>query len=140
MQITKSVNGDETTKESGTASDRMGMKHFIRFGLYQIKGSVNVQLAEKTGFSEQDAQVLKQCLQTLFENDASSARPEGSMEVVKLFWWQHNNKDGQYPSAKVHRSVKAQLRPDIVIPTCLDDYTITVEKLDGLEPEEFSGI
>ena len=62
----------------------MGMKHFVRFGLYEIKGSINVQLAEKTGFSEEDAQVVKECLRTLFVNDASSARPDGSMEVYKL--------------------------------------------------------
>ena len=30
------------------------MKHMVRFGLYTVKGSVNVQLAEKTGFSEED--------------------------------------------------------------------------------------
>lgn len=50
----------------------MGMKHFVRFGLYEIKGSINVQLAEKTGFSYEDAQVVKECLHTLFVNDASS--------------------------------------------------------------------
>ncbi len=92
MQITKSVNGEPGEKKS---SDTMGMKHFVRFGLYMLKGSINVQLAEKTGFSQEDAEVLKECLRTLFVNDASSARPEGSMEVVKLFWWQHNFKDGQ---------------------------------------------
>ena len=37
----------------------MGMKHIVRFGLYQIKGSVNVQLAEKTGFTQEDAAVPK---------------------------------------------------------------------------------
>ena len=92
MQITKSVNGETTDKRS---SDTMGMKHFVRFGLYEIKGAINVQLAEKTGFSQEDAEVIKECLRTLFVNDASSARPEGSMEVVRLYWWEHNCKDGQ---------------------------------------------
>ena len=54
------------------------MKHLVRFGLYKVMGSINVQLAEKTGFSEEDAQVIKECLRTLFVNDASSSRPEGS--------------------------------------------------------------
>jgi CRISPR-associated protein Csd2 len=87
LQITKSVNGEPGDKR---AADTMGMKHYVRFGLYIIKGSINVQLAEKTGFTEEDANVVKECLRTLFVNDASSARPEGSMEVVKLYWWQHN--------------------------------------------------
>ena len=56
LQITKSVNGEPGEKR---ASDTMGMKHFVRFGLYEIKGSINVQLAEKTGFSQEDAQVVK---------------------------------------------------------------------------------
>lgn len=138
MQITKSVNGESSDK--GRSSDTMGMKHFVRFGLYKIKGSVNVQLAEKTGFTEEDAEVLKECLRTLFVNDASSARPEGSMEVVKLYWFRHNCKDGQYSSARVHRSVQAKLISSDAIPVCAEDYTITLEPLDGLEPEILDGV
>lgn len=136
MQITKSVNGETGEKR---ASDTMGMKHFVRFGLYEIKGSINVQLAEKTGFSQEDADIIKECLRTLFVNDASSARPEGSMEVVKLYWWQHNCKDGQYPPAKVHRSIHAELKDPQKLPTCVDDYRITVDPLPGLVPEEIDG-
>ena len=137
-QITKSVSNDgDGSKKS---SDTMGMKHFVRFGLYEIKGSINVQLAEKTGFSEEDADTVKECLRTLFVNDASSARPDGSMEVVKLFWWRHSCKDGQYSSAKVHRSVKVALRDAGTIPTSADDYVISLEALPGLEPEVIDGI
>jgi CRISPR-associated protein Csd2 len=117
----------------------MGMKHFVRFGLYEIKGSINCQLAEKTGFSESDAEIIKEALRTLFRNDSSSARPEGSMEVVKLYWFKHNCKDGQYSSAKVHRSVKISLKDEAKIPSAFDDYTVTVEPLAGLEPEILDG-
>ena len=140
IQITKSVNGEKKGKDENRASDTMGMKHFVRFGLYEIKGSINVQLAEKTGFTEEDAQTVKECLRTLFVNDASSARPDGSMEVVKLFWWKHNCKDGQYSSAKVHRSVKIALKDDSKIPQSVEDYAITLEPLPGLEPEIIDGI
>lgn len=137
MQITKSVNSEPA---EGRSSDTMGLKHFVRFGLYEIKGSINVQLAEKTGFSDEDAEVVKECLRTLFINDASSARPEGSMEVVKLFWWKHNCKDGQYSSAKVHRSVKITLKEGVVTPESVDDYDISLEALDGLVPECIEGV
>ena len=140
IQITKSVNGEKKGKDENRASDTMGMKHFVRFGLYEIKGSINVQLAEKTGFTEEDAQTVKECLRTLFVNDASSARPDGSMEVVKLFWWKHTCKDGQYSSAKVHRSVKIALKDDSKIPQSVEDYAITLEPLPGLEPEIIDGI
>lgn len=137
MQITKSVNGGD---DSVKGSDTMGMKHMVEFGLYKIKGSINVQLAEKTGFTEEDAEKLKECLRTLFINDSSAARPDGSMEVVRLYWWKHNNKIGQFSSAKVHDSLKIEVKDEVVIPTCFDDYEIKYEKLEGLEPEIIEGI
>lgn len=137
MQITKSVNSEPAEKKS---SDTMGTKHFVEFGLYKIKGSINVQLAEKTGFSEEDAEKLKEALRTLFVNDASAARPDGSMEVVKIFWWKHNNKIGQYSAAKVHDSIKISLKDDIMIPSSVEDYIITLETLPELEPEIIEGM
>ena len=53
MQIVKSVNS-EAGKES-KASDTMGTKHRVGFAVYKVVGSVNVQLAEKTGFTQEDA-------------------------------------------------------------------------------------
>ena len=139
MQITKSVSGDK--KEGATrGSDTMGMKHFVKFGMYIIKGSINVQLAEKTGFSDEDAETIKECLRTLFVNDASSARPDGSMEVVKLYWFKHNCKDGQYSSAKVHRSVSVTQKPEVMVPSAIDDFEIQVTPLKGLEMEEIEGV
>ncbi len=139
MQITKSVSGDKKDgQEKG--SDTMGMKHFVRFGLYEIKGSINVQLAEKTMFSEEDAELVKECLRTLFVNDTSAARPDGSMEVVKVFWWKHNCKDGQYSSAKVHRLVNVKLKENVTAPKSIEDYNISVGTLDNLKLEEIDGI
>ena len=140
MQITKSVNGERKEKGENRASDTMGTKHFVRFGLYEIKGSINVQLAEKTGFSEEDAQTLKECLRTLFVNDASSARPDGSMEVVKVYWWQHNCKDGQYSSAKVHRSLEVHLKDGVDTPTKAEDYDIVLKELPDLKVEVMEGV
>ncbi|RGU94411.1 type I-C CRISPR-associated protein Cas7/Csd2 [Clostridium sp. AF15-17LB] len=133
-QITKSVNS-EPGKDS-KASDTMGMKHRIGFGLYIIKGSVNVQLAEKTGFSQEDAELLKESLKTLFENDASSARPEGSMEVCDLYWWQHADKTPVVSSAKVHRSVKVKALNKR--PKAYEDYKITLNPIEGcVKAEEY---
>jgi CRISPR-associated protein Csd2 len=125
-QITKSVSGEgDGTKRS---SDTMGMKHRVDHGVYTFFGSMNPQLAEKTGFSNADAEAIKQVLPRLFENDASSARPEGSMEVSKVIWWQHNCKPGQYSSAKVHRTLSVKI-----------DGTYELASLDGLKPEELDG-
>jgi len=137
MQITKSVNS-ESGKDS-KASDTMGMKHRVYFGLYVIKGSINCQLAEKTGFSEEDADIVKEALKTLFDNDSSSARPEGSMEVHRVYWWKHNEKTPAVSSAKIHRSLKVVPKSDKT-PKSVEDYVITLEKLDCVEPEIYDYI
>lgn len=125
-QITKSVSGEGDGSKRG--SDTMGMKHRVDQGVYVSYGSMNPQLAEKTGFSDTDAEVIKQVLPKLLENDESSARPAGSMEVLKVIWWKHNCKAGQYSSAKVHRTL-----------TVNPDGSTVLENLDGLKAEVLDG-
>lgn len=137
MQITKSVNS-ETVKDGKKSSDTMGMKHKISSALYVVKGSINHQLAGKTGFSDEDAEKIKEALRTLFVNDSSSARPDGSMEVCKVYWWKHNCPMGQYSSAKVHRLVRITAQVDD--PKEFADYAVAVDSLPGLELEEIEGI
>lgn len=132
LQITKSVNSIPGDKKS---SDTMGTKHRIGFGVYTTFGSINCQLAEKTGFTEADAALLKEALRTLFENDSSSARPDGSMEVLRLYWWRHNCKTGQYSSAKVHRLLHVEKNTDA--PKDIQDYTITCDNLPNLAVEVY---
>ncbi len=135
IQITKSVSGEgDGTKR---ASDTMGMKHRVDHGIYVFYGSMNPQLATRTGFSDKDAIAIKEALRTLFRNDASSARPEGSMEVHKVYWWTHNSPNGQYSSAKVHRLLS--VRPNKDEPRSIEDYDIALGKLDGLECEVIDG-
>lgn len=125
-QITKSVSGEgDGSKKS---SDTMGMKHRVDKAVYVAFGGMTPQLAERTGFSDEDAEKIKQVLPKLFEGDASSARPEGSMTVEKVIWWKHNNKSGQYSSAKVHRTLSVK-----------PDGSYALDKLDGLTPEEIPG-
>ena len=140
MQITKSVNSVTNQKNPNEkTSDTMGMKHRVDFGVYVFYGSINPQLAERTGFTYEDAQKLKEALRTLFVNDASSARPEGSMEVHKLFWWEHNSKLGQYSSARVHRTVNIERTKNAAKPS-IADYKITVKQLENLDVEEYDGL
>ncbi len=133
MQIVKSVNL-ETNKDNPDkkGKDTMGMKHRVDKGIYVAYGAINTQLASKTEFSDTDAEKIKTALQSLFVNDVSSARPEGSMEVVKVIWWKHNSPSGQYSSAKVHRSLKVN-----------SDGTydpVILNSLDGLKLEEIEGL
>lgn len=125
-QITKSVSGEGDG--SKRASDTMGMKHRVDNGIYVAYGAMSPQLAERTGFSDADANKIKEILPKLFEGDASSARPEGSMQVLQLIWWEHNCKSGQYSSAKVHASLQVG-----------KEGQITLTELNGLKPEIIQG-
>jgi CRISPR-associated protein Csd2 len=127
IQITKSVNNEPGEKKG---SDTMGLKHRVDYGVYVTYGSINTQLASKTGFSDADAERIREVLISLFTNDASSARPDGSMEVKKVIWWRHNSPTGQYSSAKVHRSINITTDGDVSIS----------KPLVGLEPEIYDGV
>jgi CRISPR-associated protein Csd2 len=132
MQITKSVNLETSNPDPDKkGSDTMGMKHRVDYGVYVTYGSINCQLAEKTGFGDDDANKLFSALQTLFENDVSAARPDGSMEIVKLVWWEHNNKSGQYSSAQVHRSLSVSTGDKDSFPD------VKIVPLEGLTPKVF---
>lgn len=74
----------------------------------------------------------------MFENDLSSARPEGSMEVHKVYWWEHTSKLGQYSSAKVHRSLTFEKR--VEEPKAFEDYEFGVQPLEGLKVELIDGL
>ncbi|HOE00176.1 MAG TPA: type I-C CRISPR-associated protein Cas7/Csd2 [Kiritimatiellia bacterium] len=128
IQIVKSVNLETNEKEPDKkGSDTMGMKHRVGRAVYVAYGAINTQLAKETGFSAQDAEKLKKAMRSLFVNDESTARPAGSMEVLKIIWWQHNHPNGQYSSAQVHRSLKVA-----------KDGSYELTTLKGLKAEELS--
>ncbi|MEE8738948.1 MAG: type I-C CRISPR-associated protein Cas7/Csd2 [Bifidobacterium sp.] len=120
VQITKSVNGEATDSDK-KSSDTMGMKYRVSGrAIYRTFGSISTQLAEKTGFSDADAEKIKNAMLTLFEHDESSARPSGTMEVLKVVWFTHSNRNGQYSSAKVHRAVSIDAEGNVSV----DDASI----------------
>ena len=121
-QITKSVSGEGDGSVRGT--DTMGMKYRVVSGIYVFFGSMNPQLADRTGFNETDADAILAILPRLFENDESSARPAGSMQVSKVIVWRHNCRSGQFSAAKVHQSLKVEA-----------DGRFELIELPGLQPE-----
>lgn len=122
-QITKSVNNEGDGKKK--SPDTMGMKHRVNKGIYVFYGSMSPHLAAHTGFSNEDAEAIKSILPRLFENDSSSARPDGSMKVLKVIWWKHNSNSGQYSSARVHESI--EIRND-------EKDFLKINELEGLQP------
>ncbi|KRL07751.1 type I-C CRISPR-associated protein Cas7/Csd2 [Schleiferilactobacillus perolens] len=134
-QITKSINLEPGESKG---SDTMGTKSMVPFAVYKFNGSINVQQAERTGFSDEDAVALKEALRTLFINDASAARPEGSMAVLRLVWWEHDNKLGKLAPYLVHAATHVDY------PDNAEDFSqvqISVEDpaVEGLTPEIIKG-
>lgn len=135
QQITKSVNLETDKKDPDKrGSDTMGMKHRVEYGVYVTYGSINCQLAEKTGFSDEDSDKLLAALKSLFVNDESSARPSGSMKVENVVWWKHNCKNGQYASADVHESIDIKIDEDSKKPV-----VVVKVPLDGFDPIIYAG-
>ncbi|MDD7363373.1 MAG: type I-C CRISPR-associated protein Cas7/Csd2 [Firmicutes bacterium] len=146
MQITKSVSGMEPKAGKSRSSDTMGSKHFVDYGVYVVNGSVNCYLADKTGFDEEDLEVLKKCIQTLFVNDVSSARPDGSMEVKDIYWFDHTSKVGDVSSGKIKNLLlHDEMDVNALNPTYeayrfrLDEEKLEEYKREGLRVEHLNG-
>lgn len=147
MQITKSVSGMEPKPGKSRSADTMGSKHYVDWGVYVVNGSVNCYLAEKTGFDEEDLKVLKECIRTLFVNDVSAARPDGSMEVKDIYWFNHSSKVGDISSGKIKDLL---LHDELSVGTMkpryedyhfrLDEEKLKVYEGEGLSVEHLKGL
>ena len=145
MDITKSTNGSEK-EDDKKASDRMGHKHKVTYGLYKVCGSINAYHAENTQFTVADATLLQEALLTLFRNDESAARPAGSMRVVKLYWFEHSTKCGDYTPYQIFSNANAEKKDEVEFGAerSVNDYLFSTkesinEKLPGLSVEIYDG-
>ena len=137
MQITKSVNGQK--KPEGKSSDTIGSKVFIDYGVYVVYGSINSNFAEKTGFTKEDSEKIKEAIRTLFVNDASSARPDGSMRVKDIFWFNHSSSLGDMSSYEIKQLFKFDETEENIY----EKYNIRIDKEnlnDKIEMEYIKGI
>lgn len=124
-QITKSVNLETGKDPDKKGSDTMGMKHRVDLGVYVTYGAINVQPSEKTGFSEEDADALKEALRTLFHNDETSARAGRQHGGGEAGLVETQLRQRSVLIAKVHRTLKV---------SCDDQGKVSVstEDLEGL--------
>lgn len=106
MAVTKS---EEAEKQSGD-NRTMGRKNIIPYGLYRAHGFVSAKLAERTGFSADDLQLLWQALINMFEHDRSAAR--GEMASRKLVVFEHDSAMGNAPAHKLFELVRVRRTRD----------------------------
>ncbi|WP_316677951.1 type I-C CRISPR-associated protein Cas7/Csd2 [uncultured Tolumonas sp.] len=73
-----------------------GRKFTVPYGLYMAHGFVSANLADQTGFNENDLSLLWQALSSMFEHDRSAAR--GLMATRGLYVFKHDSKLGNAPA------------------------------------------
>jgi CRISPR-associated protein Csd2 len=91
--------------DDGRADNRtMGRKHIVPYGLYRIHGFVNPMLAERTGFSQEDLELVWEAMGRMYDLDRSAAR--GEMAARRLIVFRHDSKLGNAPAHKLFEMVK----------------------------------
>lgn len=133
------ADGSEEGNER-TDNRTMGRKYIVPYGLYRAHGFVSAKLAERTGFSEADLQLLLESLSNMFEHDRSAAR--GEMATRRLIVFKHENALGNAPAhalfdrVKVGRNIDGEFRAidsriDNYAPArAFSDYVVTVDRSD----------
>jgi len=116
----------EAEKQKG-GNRTMGNKFIVPYALYRVHGFISAPLATKTGFSEEDLDLLWQALQNMFEHDRSASR--GEMALRKLLVFKHGDRLGRASAQKLFGLVKAGRTGDLEAPPrTIADYQITVER------------
>lgn len=128
VSITRmAVTTEKEAEAQGGDNRTMGRKHIVPYGLYRAHGFVSAKLAERTGFSDEDLQLLWNALVNMFEHDRSAAR--GEMAARKLIVFEHENAMGNAPAhvlfdaVKVQRTESAEDRPA----RNFTDYRVSVD-------------
>lgn len=126
MQQEVSITRMAVTNEKDLDKERtMGRKYIVPYGLYVAHGFVSAPLAEKTGFSEDDLDMLWDALANMFEHDRSAAR--GLMSSRKLIIFKHDSKMGNAPAHKLFDLVQVKRAEGAAGPArSFADYTVTV--------------
>ena len=114
---------EEAKKQKGD-NRTMGRKATIPYGLYLCHGFISANLANQTGFSEEDLTLFWEALKNMFDVDRSAAR--GLMSAQKLIVFKHNSVLGNAPANKLFDLVKIEKQCEGA-PRKFNDYVITVD-------------
>jgi CRISPR-associated protein Csd2 len=134
------ITRSSVTNERDLEKERtMGRKFTVPYGVYRSHGFVNPFLAEQTGFSDDDLELLWQSLEHAFQFDQSAARPAGSMAARKLILFKHDSQLGKAPSHRLFEAVEIARREGVEVPRSFADYGVAIYRdriLAGVEVVE----
>lgn len=114
-----------TTEKDAEKKDReMGRKHIVPYGLYRVEGFISSFLAKKTGFHDEDLDLLWESLINMFDHDRSAAR--GKMSARKLIIFEHESALGNAPAYKLFDLVNVERKDDSRPARSFADYAVKV--------------
>jgi CRISPR-associated protein Csd2 len=117
----------EAEKQQGD-NRTMGRKFTVPYALYQCHGFINPFLAEQTGFSDEDRELLFTALENAFQFDQSAARPPGSMNPRGLLVFEHDSQLGKAPSHTLFDLVRVKRKDENKPARAFTDYEVAVDE------------
>jgi CRISPR-associated protein Csd2 len=127
QSITRMAVTTEKESDSQKGGNRtMGRKEIVPYALYRAHGFINACLAEQTGFSDDDLELLWSALVNMFEHDRSASR--GEMSACKLIVFEHDSKLGNAPAARLFRCIDVTLKDPSRPARRFEDYQVTVNR------------
>lgn len=115
---------EKEAEKQGGDNRTMGRKATVPYGLYVCHGFISANLAQQTGFSEEDLLLFWDALKNMFDIDRSAAR--GLMSAQKLIVFKHDSVLGNAPANKLFDLVKVERVCDGA-PRSFNDYTVTID-------------
>ena len=116
---------EKEAEKQGGDNRTMGRKATVPYGLYVCHGFVSANLAQQTGFTEEDLELFWDALKNMFDVDRSAAR--GLMSAQKLIVFKHDSVLGNAPANKLFDLVKVEKVCDGA-PRSFSDYIVTIDK------------
>lgn len=112
-----------TEKDAEKKTTEMGKKHIVPYGLYVVEGHISARLAEQTGFSDSDIELLWESILNMFTEDHSAAR--GEMAVRELIVFEHDSDIGNAPAHKLFE--RLTVKKSIPTPKDYSDYNVQID-------------
>lgn len=115
----------------------MGRKQLIPYGLYEARGFVSANLANETGFDDEDLNILWEAILNMYEHDRSASKGEMSV-VTPLIIFRHVGTDsdlsqrkrqsmlGCAPAHRLFDLVGIARKGDVEYPRSYRDYACNV--------------
>ena len=117
---------DAEAEKQGGDNRTMGRKFTVPYGLYRAHGFVSAPLANQTGFSVEDLELLWEALENMFEHDRSAAR--GLMGTRKLIIFEHSSKMGDISVQKLFDAIIVKRIDEGKPARDFSDYSVSIVK------------